>query len=98
MQDDSLETLLLRHYGPLAEAPTNLEQRLSASVRREAALLEKQEAAVRIWHKRRLNRRDAMRLVAAGAAGAGALGFGLECLRVFEAGLLGQDTQQHAYT
>ena len=35
MQKDSLETLLLRHYGHTAAAPVDLEERLLASVQHE---------------------------------------------------------------
>jgi hypothetical protein len=35
MQNDSLETLLLRHYGSGAQAPIGLEEKLYASVRAE---------------------------------------------------------------
>jgi ferric-dicitrate binding protein FerR (iron transport regulator) len=90
MHNDSLETLLLRHYGPQGEAPTALEQRLSASVRREAAAIEEQETLAASWQKRRFSRREALRLVAAGAAGAGALGLGMEALHALEVSLFGQ--------
>lgn len=100
MQNDSLDTLLLRHYGPHSAAPEALEQQLSASVRREAASIEEREAEVVAWHQRRFSRREAVRLVAAGAAGAGALGFGMEALRALEAGFLNQnqDTTRPAYS
>jgi len=38
MHNDSLETLLLRHYGNTAPTPSALEARLVASVRQEAEL------------------------------------------------------------
>ena len=37
MQNDSIETLLLRHYGSAAQAPAGLEEKLRASIRLEAA-------------------------------------------------------------
>ena len=37
MQNDSIDTLLLRHYGSAAPAPVDLEQRLSAQICRETA-------------------------------------------------------------
>jgi hypothetical protein len=61
MHNDSLETLLLRHYGDAAPAPADLEQRLIASVQ-QAAATHKQSTMQR-FYARRLSRRQALRLV-----------------------------------
>ena len=46
MQTDSIETLLLRHYGSTAQVPADLEGRLCTSVRVEAEELRKQEKSI----------------------------------------------------
>ena len=93
MHNDSVETLLARHYGSTAPAPTGLEQRLSAALHQEVhAIAEQQQVAERLraW---RVNRRRAVKLVALGSAGLGAIGFGLE---LAEAILIGQEAAQTA--
>lgn len=94
MQNDSLETLLLRHYGSTAPAPDGLEQRLSASVRQEVGEMQRQQYHVAT---RRVNRRSAVRLVALGSAGLGLLGFGMEGIQMLESALAGQDITQTAF-
>jgi len=42
MYNDSIETLVLRHYGGTAPTPPGLEQQLAASLRQEAATLQRQ--------------------------------------------------------
>jgi putative heme degradation protein len=69
MQNDSLETLLLRHYGSAAQTPVALEEKLSASVRQEVAKLNEQERVAAYLRERRISRRKAIRLVAMGTAG-----------------------------
>jgi len=68
MRNDSLETLLLRHYGDTAPAPAGLEQRLIASVQQATTTTHKQSAMRRLY-ARRLSRRQALRLVFGGPAG-----------------------------
>jgi len=97
MRNDSIETLLLRHYGGAAQAPANLEQRLCASVRHEAAGLRKQENTLTYWRRRRMSRRQAVKLVAISATGVSALSFGMETLQTLGAALLGQDVTNPAY-
>ncbi|MDQ2905108.1 MAG: hypothetical protein ABI456_19620 [Ktedonobacteraceae bacterium] len=92
MQNDSIETLLLRHYGSAAPAPADLEQRLCASVRQQSQEAEAQQNMATILREKRISRRRATTLVAIGAAGVGALSFGLEGLQALEAALSGQDT------
>lgn len=97
MHNDSVETLLLRHYGSTAPTPPALEQRLLASVRHQTAEMHRQRIAATQRYSRRVSRRDLLRLVAFGSAGLGLLSFGLEGLQRIETSLLGQDTSQPAF-
>jgi hypothetical protein len=97
MRNDSIESLLLRHYGDSAPTPAGLETRLVASVRREAAELHEQESVVVRLAQRRMSRRAAMRLVAFGTASLSVVSIGLESLQTLEAALAGQDVTQAAY-
>ncbi len=92
MHTDSIETLLLRHYGSSSPTPAGLEQSLVASVRREAAELQQAQSYAARLSTRRISRRRAVGLVAVGSAGLGVLSLGLESLHLFEASLAGQDT------
>ena len=98
MQNDSIETLLLRHYGSAAPTPVGLEARLVASLqRREADAVE--QRIVTLLAQRRISRRHATRLMALGAAGVGVLSLGLEGLQAFEAALAArQDAPHPAYS
>lgn len=92
MRNDSIESLLQRHYGNAAPAPTGLEQRLHASIQHaqpEASALQEQ----------RVSRRQALRFVALSTAGLSVLNIGLESLQAFEDALVGQaqDAAQPAY-
>jgi len=98
MRNDSIETLLLRHYGSTAPAPVDLEARLLVSVQEQAAEMNARERTASAWRERRVSRRRVLRLVAFGSAGLGVLGIGLEGLRQVEANLLGRDTGKPAYT
>ena len=98
MRDDSIETLLLRHYGSTAPAPVDLETRLLASVQTQAAEMSARECTASAWRERPVSRRRVLRLVAFTSAGLGVLGIGLEGLRQVEANLLGHDTSKPAYT
>lgn len=93
MHNDSIETLLLRHYGSMAPVPVRLEQHLVASVRQEAAELRRQQGMAARLRTHRVSRRHAVRLVAIGSAGLGMLGAGMEML---EAALVGQEASQSA--
>ena len=98
MESNSIETLLLRHYGNAASVPAGLEEKLRVSVHYKAEESRKaQLAAARLQHKR-VSRRQAIRLVARGASKTGLdlLSTGLEGLQVLEATLIGQDTTQPA--
>lgn len=98
MHNDSIETLLLRHYGRNAPVPVQLEAHLMASVRQEAAEIGAQSPIAVNLRERPVSRRRAVRFVALGTAGLGALSLGLDGLRLVEAALIGQDTTQPAYT
>jgi hypothetical protein len=81
MRNDSIETLLLRHYGSTAPAPVDLEEQLSTMVRQEAsAELVRQEAISR-WSERRVSRRRVLQLVTLSGAGLGALVVGVDTLQ-----------------
>ena len=98
MQNDSIETLLLRHYGSSAQTPVALEEKLCASVRQEVAKVNEQERVAAYLRQRRFSRRQAVRLVAMGTAGISVLSVGMASLRTVEAGLLGQDVTKPAYS
>jgi hypothetical protein len=93
MYNDSVETLLLRHYGHDGPTPAALEQRLINSVR-QAAMTQQQDewTAIRVL-KHRMSRRRAMMLVAVGSGGLGLVAASLEALNTT---IFGQDTTQSA--
>jgi len=94
MHNDSIETLLLRHYGRTAPGPTGLEQRLVAAVHEQAHEQDWQQNVAMRLRNRRISRRRVVRLVAIVSAGAGILSVGVESLRTLEASLGGQDATQ----
>lgn len=96
MRNDSIETLLLRHYGSGAQAPDGLEDKLCASLHEEVNELGKQRRMITQLAERPVSRRHAVRLVAIGTAGLGGLSLALEGLRMIEAALIGPDTTQPA--
>ena len=94
MRNDSIETLLLRHYGHTTPVPGGLEEHLRASVRQEDRKIRQQEQVVANIGRQRVSRRRAVRLVAIGTTGLGLLSVGLEGLQMLEAALVGQDVTQ----
>ena len=92
MHDDTIETLLLRHYGHAAPVPTLLQQRLVSSVRDEMRIKQQQERVAANIRAYRINRRRAVKLVAISSAGLGLLGAGLGIL---EHALSGTDNTQY---
>jgi hypothetical protein len=98
MRNDSIETLLLRHYGSTAQAPRDLEEKLRASIRLETVELEREQQIITRLREQRVSRRHAVRLVAIGAAGLGGLSLALEGVRTVEAALIGQDVTKPAYS
>ncbi|HEY3991673.1 MAG TPA: hypothetical protein VGM01_02230 [Ktedonobacteraceae bacterium] len=89
MRNDSIETLLLRHYGSSAPAPVDLEQQLSALVQQEAATVQARQQVAANWQQRRVSRRRVLQLVTFSGAGLSALVVGLNTL---------QDKQKPAYS
>jgi len=90
MYNDSIETLLLRHYGSTAPTPPMLEQQLVACARQAVADVQQQNGTIRL-QQLKVSRRRAVRLVAIGSAGLGLLSIGLESLQALEAALVGQN-------
>src|SRR2546421_11986804 len=75
MESNSIETLLLRHYGNAASVPAGLEEKLRASVHyKDEESRKAQLAAARLQHKR-VNRRPDIILVARGVSKKGAGSF-----------------------
>ncbi len=97
MRNDSIESLMHRHYGSTAHTPANLEQRLHASVQNKAAELQRQQLVEARILEQRMSRRQVVRLVALSTAGLGILNMGLESLQAFEDALVGQEATQTAY-
>lgn len=93
MPNDSIETLLLRHYGNSAAAPAGLEKRLITSVQHEVhEQRQAQQRALRL-RERRVSRRQAMRMVALGSTGVSLLTVGISSL---EQSLFGAPTSSHS--
>jgi hypothetical protein len=97
MRNDSIESLLQRHYGSAASSPAGLEHRLHTSVRNTAAALQLQQEAVAHTQEQRVSRRQAVRFVALSTAGLSILNIGLESLQALEDSLVGQEATQTAY-
>ena len=97
MHNDSIETLLLRHYGSTAPTPPGLEQHLCASMHGEIAQQRQRQRVATRLRKRHVSRRQAVQLVAIGSASIGMLSMGLEALQMLETSLLGQEATQSAF-
>lgn len=93
MHNDSIETLLTRHYGSTAIAPAGLEQRLRASVRQQATSLAEEQGMMTSMRTHAVSRRRAMQFVAMSSIGVSIINLGLEAL---EATLTGQEAVQNA--
>ena len=98
MENDSIETLLLRHYGNLAPAPLALEPRLLASVRVETAEAREQQQVIIRLREKRVSRRQIFKLVSPRKAGIGLLVVGLEGLQSIESALVSHNSTQPAYS
>lgn len=82
MRNDSIDTLLLRHYGSTAPAPVDLELQLSAMVRREAAataVAQKQVASR--WNQHRVSRRQVLQLMTFSSASISILAIGVHTVQ-----------------
>ncbi len=97
MRNDSIETLLLRHYGSAAQAPIDLEDTLRASLRLEEAELEKEQQLITRLRERRVSRRRAVRIITI-EAGLEGLSLALEGVRVIESALTRPDVTKPAYS
>jgi hypothetical protein len=97
MRNDSIETLLLRHYGSTARAPVDLEETLRASIRLEESELEKEQQFISRLREQRISRRHAVRFVALGALDGG-LSIAIESVKTIEAALIRQDVKKPAYS
>ncbi|GHO43427.1 hypothetical protein [Ktedonospora formicarum] len=99
MHNDSIETLLSRHYGPTAPTPPDLEQRLLAALSQEQARQTRRLAQER--HSERLmTRRQVLRVVTLGSAGLGMVGLALDGVQQFDRRFFGRDATvrpQHAF-
>jgi hypothetical protein len=98
MHNNSIETLLLRHYGATAPAPVGLEQQLSASVQPQVEEQCWQQSVASRIREGRVSRRHVVRWVTMASAGAGALSIALEGLRSLESSLGSRDTLQSVYS
>ncbi len=95
MYNNSIETLLLRHYGESAAVPTHLEQRITVSVHQMADDRREQQLLARNLRENRISRRRAIQLVALGSAGLGLLSAGLASVQTV---LNSQNSTQPALT
>lgn len=95
MHNDSIETLLLRHYGDTAPVPPALEQCITVSVHQMAAERQQQELLTRNLRENRISRRRAIQLVALSSAGLGLLSTGIASAQVL---LHGQSSARPALT
>jgi hypothetical protein len=98
MENDSIETLLLRHYGNQAPAPLALEPRLLASVRVATEEAREQQQVTILLREKRVSRRQIFKLVSPRKAGIGLLVVGLEGLQSIESALVSHDSTQPAYS
>lgn len=81
MKNDSIATLLLRHYGSAAPVPVDLEDQLCAMVRRESAAMQAREQSLSAWNQRRVSRRRILQLVTFSGAGLSVLAMGVNSLQ-----------------
>jgi hypothetical protein len=82
MSNDSIEGLLLSHYGESAPTPPQLEQRISASLKLATESMQQQQAMATRLRNYRLTRRRVVRMVAIGSAGLGLLDAGVAGVRL----------------
>ncbi len=92
MQNDSIESLLLRHYASTAPAPDGLEEQVRASLQTRTQELQQQQQLATRLRNTLVSRRQAVRWVAIGAAGLGLLSLGVESITPVR-----QDASQPAY-
>lgn len=95
MYNDSIETLLLRHYGDNGPTPEALEQRLYASVQQQVRETKQEQSFARRLSEQRISRRRAIKLVAISSAGLGLLSASITSVQTL---LTNQDGSQPAYS
>ena len=97
MRNDTIDTLLLRHYGSTAQAPVDLEETVCASILTAEAELKKEQQLITDLRERRISRRHAVRMVTI-EAGLESLSLALESVRAIEAALIRQEATKPAYS
>lgn len=97
MQNDSVETLMLRHYGNAAPTPDGMQATLLAAVRHEALELDRRTQSAVAWRGRPISRRRVLQLVAFRSAGLALVGIGLNSRRNIEAVPPGSNSGKPAY-
>jgi hypothetical protein len=97
MRNDTIETLLLRHYGSTAPTPVDQQDSLSASIQLEAVELEHEQQLMTRLRERRISRRHAVRIVTIDA-GLEGLSLALEGVKAIEAAFKGKDVTKPAYS
>jgi hypothetical protein len=97
MHNDTIETLLLRHYGSTAQAPGNLEETLYNSIRLAEVESEKEQQIISRLRERRISRRRAVRIVTI-EAGLEGLSLALESVRAIESALIRPDVTKPVYS
>ncbi len=95
--NNSLETLLSRHYGDAAPVPLALEQQLYSSLRQQSRETQQQQYNLARLYTNRFGRRRAVRLVALGSAGLGLLSMGMEGLQLLESALANEEVTQPVF-
>src|SRR5437667_8083007 len=98
MQNDSIDTLLLRHYGRSAPTPAGLEEGVRTALHRQVVEQQREQQQFLRWRQQRISRRRLLRVVAVGTAGVGVVGIGLESLHQIRVALSGQDITRPAYS
>lgn len=94
MHNDSIDQILLRHYGNSASAPVDLETRISKAVQREIRSTREQQNQTSRLRTYRLSRRKAIQLVALGTAGASLLS---ACLTTLQSTLSEPEASHRVY-
>ena len=97
MHNDTIETLLLRHYGSTAQAPVDLEDTVCASIRSAEENRVKEQQLIANLGERRISRRHAVRMVTIDA-GLEGLSLALEGVKAIEAAFIGQEVTKPAYS
>ncbi|MGZ3617869.1 MAG: hypothetical protein ACXWPS_06540 [Ktedonobacteraceae bacterium] len=97
MHNDTIETLLLRHYGSTAQVPDGLEETLCSSIQLAEAELEKEQQIITRLRERRISRRHAVRIVTI-EAGLEGLSLAIEGVRAIESALIRPDVTKPAYS